>query len=203
VKLNISFHPELNEENADRIIIRLAIMLAHLRTIVPTWETYGTQGSEYGYAMPKIEDPTRAMTQLRNFARSHALSQGRLHFSMEDIPFIIQIVMSTASTERVRIFELLLANNGVLRISQICEYLDISKPTALRTMTELKIARLVDMIVPGRTNTEVQESQIRLKNRFNWFNTKEFEELYDKSKSTSTTITTKSTTSRITSRIIQ
>lgn len=92
-------YEDLHDENAERIIIRLALMLSHLRAIVPTWETYGSQGSEYAFAMPRIEDPTRAMTQMRNLAKGHALSQGRLHFTMEDIPFIIQVVMSTASTE--------------------------------------------------------------------------------------------------------
>lgn len=43
---------EFNDENAERIIIRLAVMLSHLRAIVPTWETYGSQGSEYAYAIP-------------------------------------------------------------------------------------------------------------------------------------------------------
>ena len=69
---------EMHEENAERIVIRLALMLAHLRAIVPTWETYGSQGSEYAFAMPLIEDPTRAMTQMRNLTKAHALSQGRL-----------------------------------------------------------------------------------------------------------------------------
>jgi hypothetical protein len=47
-----------------------------LRAIVFTWETKDTQGSEYAYAMAIIEDPSRAITQLRNLARGHALSKG-------------------------------------------------------------------------------------------------------------------------------
>src|SRR5439155_17444708 len=38
-----------DEELAHRYIIRLAILLAHLRAIVATWETKDTQGSEYAY----------------------------------------------------------------------------------------------------------------------------------------------------------
>ena len=47
-------------------MIRLARLLAHLRAIVPTWETKNTQGSEYAYSLANIEDPSRAITQLSN-----------------------------------------------------------------------------------------------------------------------------------------
>jgi hypothetical protein len=151
-------------------------MLARLRAIVPTWETYGSEGSEYAFAMPRIEDPSRAITQMRNLARGHALSQGRLSFTMEDIPFIIQVVMSTASTERVRIFEILLANNGTLTTSQICDSLEISKNTALKTMLELKVAGLVDLHHEDKYNAT---KRITLKTWFEWFLTKEFADLKD------------------------
>lgn len=86
-----------DEELADRIIIRLSKLLAHLRAIVPTWETKDTQGSEYAYTIAKIEVPKRAITQLRNLARGHALSQGRNYFTMDDIPIVIHTALSTAT----------------------------------------------------------------------------------------------------------
>lgn len=172
----IEMHEDFDDENVDRVIIRLCLMLARLRAIVPTWETYGSAGSDYTFAMPKIEDPSRAITQMRNLARGRALSQGRLSFTMEDIPFIIQVVMSTASTERVRIFELLLAYNGTLTTSQICESLEISKNTALKTMLELKVAGLVDLLNEDAYNST---KRITLKKRFKWFLTDEFENLKD------------------------
>ena len=162
---------DLDDENADRIIIRLCIMLAHLRAIVPTWETHGSQGSEYGFTMPLIEDPTRAMTQMRSLARGHALSLGRLSFTMEDIPMIVHTVMSTATSERVRIFEILLENKGVLTTTQVCSFLEVSRPTALKTMLELKVAGLVDIPYEDRENNE---KRIFLKDKFKWFLTKEF-----------------------------
>jgi hypothetical protein len=48
-------------------IIKLAKLLAHLRAVAPTWNTEGTQGSEYGYTLPIIEEPNRAMKQLVNW----------------------------------------------------------------------------------------------------------------------------------------
>lgn len=114
------------------------------------------------------------MTQLRKLSQGHALSQGRLSIGMEDISQLIQTVMSTASAERVRIFELLLTSNGVLTTTQICTFLEVSKPTALRTMTELKVAGLVDIPYEEGYNVET------LKPKFKWFLTKEFGQLKDK-----------------------
>lgn len=119
-----------DEELADRIIIRLSKVLAHLRAVVPTWETRDTPGSEYAYTIAKIEVPKRAITQLRNLARGHALSQGMTHFTTDDIPIVIHTALSTVTIERVRIFELLIANKGSLTTSQIVDFLNTTSPTA-------------------------------------------------------------------------
>ena len=99
---------EKDDKRAQRYIIRLADLLAHLRSVVPTWNTYGTQGSDYGYALPTIEEPDRAIQQLTNLARGHALSMGRNFVTLDDIPLIIGVVLSTASKEGVTVFDLLL-----------------------------------------------------------------------------------------------
>jgi hypothetical protein len=126
-------------------IIKLGKLLAHLRGVVPTWHTQGTQGSEYAYGLPIIEEPDRAMQQLANLAKGHALLTGRNYVTVEDLPLIVKVVLSTAPMERVSIFDTLLACNGSLTTNQITEFLDVSKPTALRTMTELKALGLVNM----------------------------------------------------------
>ena len=102
----ISLNHDKDEELAHRYIIRLARLLARLRAIVPTWETKNTQGSEYAYGLANIEDPSRTITQLSNLARGHALSQGRDYITLVDIPIIANVVLSTASIERVTIFQL-------------------------------------------------------------------------------------------------
>jgi hypothetical protein len=89
-------------------------LLVHLRGVVPTWETRDSQGLEYAYTFANIEEPDRAMVQLRNLARGHALSQGRNYINMEDIPLLVNVVLSTASMERVRIFNTLLEFGGAL-----------------------------------------------------------------------------------------
>lgn len=85
-------------------IVRLGMLLAHLRGSVPTWDTSHSQGSEYAYTIATIEEPHRAITQLRNMTRGHALSQGRNYITKEDTPIVIKVVLSTASIERVTIF---------------------------------------------------------------------------------------------------
>src|SRR6476659_2989914 len=130
------WNTEKNEKNAISMITELAILLAHLRGVVTVWETDDTQGLDYGYSTPIIEEPDRAITQLRNLARGHALSKGRNYITVDDVPLLIKVVLSTASIERVTIFDLLIKANGVLTTTSISEGAKISKPTARRIIAE-------------------------------------------------------------------
>jgi predicted transcriptional regulator len=168
-----------DEEFAHRYIIRLGKLLAPLRAVVPTWETKDSQGSEYNFDIAIVEDPSRAITQLRNLARGHALSQGRDYITVDDIPVLIHMVFSTCSLARATIFELLIENNGTLITSQIVEYLNTSKPTALRTMTELKATGLVNMKEEAGGYHGL-ESKITLKDKFSWFLEDTFDQLRER-----------------------
>ena len=68
-----------------------------------------------------IEDPRRAIEQLRNLAKGHALSMGKRYITLEGIPVVIHSALSTASMERVRIFELLIQHEGVLTAEYVCD----------------------------------------------------------------------------------
>ena len=114
------------------------------------------------------------MQQLTNLARGHALSQGRNYITLDDIPLIISVVLSTASKERVTIFDFLLAHDGKLTASEISMSLNMSAPTARRTMLELWVLRLVDKDNPD-DNSSVKE--ISLKPEFKWFMSEEFTRL--------------------------
>jgi DNA-binding transcriptional ArsR family regulator len=172
--------PNECQKEAYMHIVKLGKLLAHLRAVLPTWETKDTQGSDYAYAMPIIEEPDRAMQQLVNLARGHALSMGRNYVTTEDLPMIIRVVLSTAPIERVTIFDVLLAHNGCLTVNQITESLNVSEPTARRTMTELKALGLV-----YKTRQEIMCSDriarmmdvITLKEEFSWFLSEQFKEL--------------------------
>jgi hypothetical protein len=174
----ISLNHDKDDELAHRYIIRLAKLLARLRAIVPTWETKNTQGSEYAYRLANIEDPSRAITQLSNLARGRALSQGRDYITLVDITIIANVVLSTASIERVTIFQLLISNNGKLSTQQIVEGLNTTKPTALKTMTELRAIGLVQMY-GDELDIHNSKREIQLKSDYDWFLTDEFKELVD------------------------
>ena len=166
-----------NEELPKRYIIKLAILLSHLRGVVTTWgDTYDSQGLGYNYALPMIEDPSRAITQLMNLARGHALSQGRNYITMQDIPLVIKVVFSTASRERVRIFELLIEHRGKLSTSLIADSLNTSDNTAKRTMAEFKAVGLVnvgDVTKPTKIGATT-EKLITLNDDFGWFLSDDF-----------------------------
>lgn len=174
-------HSENDDSEAYRMIIRLAMMLAHLRASVQVWDA-GTQGSDYNYTFAHIEEASRAITQMYNFARGNALSQGRRSITIDDIPIVIHTVLSTASNERVKLCELLIEHKGILTTETVCRSFDISPPTARKTMTEMKAIKLVDDIT-GAPNTAGHynpEMTIKLKSKFDWFLTDEFRELRDK-----------------------
>lgn len=174
--LKIKCEISKDDDHSLKAIIRLGELLARLRGFAQTWETHGTQGSDYAYATPIIENPGRAIINLRNLATGHALSMGRFSITQEDIPIVIRTALSTAPVERVKIFDLLLNNNGKLTTSEIEMNLNVSGPTASRTMTELKVLGLVDMKKENENHYNSTQL-ITLKKEFEWFLSDEFKRL--------------------------
>jgi len=178
----ISWDYSKDDEDALRYIIKLANLLSRLRGVAETWEPRGTQGSDYGYTIPMIEHPSRAMTQLYSLARGHALSLGRNYVTKADLPIVIKVVLSTGPIQRVKILDKLLSDGNEWTTSQITSSLEISRPTALRTMTELTILGLVDMYPKiGTEDADMhinEEKKIWLKDKFkDWLSTEEFKKL--------------------------
>jgi hypothetical protein len=166
------------DKNVLLLIIRLAILLRHLRANVPVYESKDSHGSDYAYTSVSFEEPDRAITLLKYLARAHALSQGRDRITLQDIPLLIKVVLSTASKERVILFDHLLENNGQLDTLSIKDHMIISKNTALKTMAEFYFLKLVDRIEMQNSDPEDHKSfQIILKDEFKWFLTDEFKKL--------------------------
>ncbi len=173
---------ESDAEEALRWIIKLATLLKHLRCIAKTWAIEeDSQGSNYGYSVTQPESPERAIEILRNLARGHALLKGRNYITMEDIPIVVKTVLSTANIDKVGLLRLLIASNGKLATIQIEKSLNVSRPTALRNMVELKAIGLVDLgeeTVPATSkNPPYDKKIITLKNEFNWLLKEDFEKL--------------------------
>ena len=170
-----------DEIEASEMIAELAILLAHLRGIVTVSDTDDTQGLDYGYTTPIIEEPDRAITQLRNLARGHALSKGRNYITVDDIPLLIKVVLSTASIERVTIFDLLIKANGTLTTTAISEGARTSKPTAKRIMAEFRALGIVNI---ERGETETSLIVAKLNKEYSWVLGDEFKKLRNNSRPT-------------------
>src|SRR5215212_1174820 len=100
---------------------------------------------------------------------------------MQDIPLLIKVVLSTASKERIILFDHLLENDGKLDTISIKDHLIIAKKTALKTMTELTILGVTDRLEMQNNNGDSSSNnnafQIQLKDEFKWFLSDEFKEL--------------------------
>src|SRR5215216_3038514 len=158
--------PGKNEDKALRYIARLAMLIGPLRGVVEVMDTAHTQGVDYGFTIPIVEEPWRANQQLYNLARGHALIFGRNYITVEDIPLPIKVVMSTAPIARVAVFEMLLANGGSLKTSDIKSGLGISHHTVHKTMVELELLGLVESDKDGEFDNS--ERTITLKRQFKW-----------------------------------
>jgi hypothetical protein len=108
-----------------------------------------------------------------NLAKGHALLYGRNYITLEDVPITIKTALSTAQIERVSLFDLLLAHNGVLNTTQMEDYLSFSPPTIRRIMTEFKATRLVKIEAVGSSH----QQSMCLKDEFRWFLSDEFKKL--------------------------
>ena len=171
-----------DSEQAQRWIIKLATVLKHLRCIAKTWAIEeDSQGSNYGYSVTQPESPERAIEILRNLARGHALLTGRNYITLEDIPIVVKTVLSTANIDKVGLLRLLIANNGRLTTREIEKSLNVSRPTALRNMVELKAIGLVDheeeRVPATATNPPYNKKTITLKKEFSWLLDGDFEKL--------------------------
>lgn len=147
-------------------IIQYAQLLASIRGHVPSDDTKYTNGSDYAFVSPIIEDPNRATHALYNVARGHALCHGRNYITDDDVHVIRQIVLSSASRERAELVKLLIENNGELTSAQLVEFRKVSKMTALKIMKQLEILGLVDEVKMQGTTKDFLA--IRLKEHFRW-----------------------------------
>ncbi len=173
--IKIQWDNERDEKYVKRMITRIGILLGHLRANVTTWKN-DFEESGYGHATASIEAPTRAIQQLKNLARGHALSQGRNWITIQDLPLLIKVALSTAALDRVNIFDLLINNKGTLTTSIIKDSLSTNHHVAHRIMEELNAVELVDF---EKSDNPTEEKIIHLKDKpeLKWFLTAEFKEL--------------------------
>ena len=181
------------DRNIIKTIAELAILLAHLRGDVYVSKSddfmsfenneqekqhqQQYQPKEFIHGIPKIENPSRAVQQLYNLARGHALSHGRNYITIEDIGIVLKVVLSTGIYQTSLNTQSINCSRGELSTSQITTSMRISNHTAKRTMTEFKGLEFVDIDRVGDNSNS--RYKITLKPKFKWFLTDEFKKLRD------------------------
>ena len=163
------------QKQVTSVIVNLSILLAHLRGVAAVYETKGSMATGYAYGMNVIENPIRAMRQLVDLAKGHAVTMGRNYITMEDLPLIMNVALSTAPKERVALFNTLLETNGRLTAKDMTTLTGMHHSTASRTMTELKAIELVDLEYENVENYDRPVKVIYLKEEFKWFLSPEFD----------------------------
>jgi len=164
-----------NDMNAIKYIAKLADLIGPLRGVAEVQDTEDSFGSSYAYSNKIIEEPWRANQQLYNLARGHALITGRNYITMDDIPLLIKVVLSTAPIARVAVFDLLLGYGGTLKTAQIKEALGINPQTVHKTMFEFELLEIADVKKEGDfTNSPLE---MTLKSKYKWCLGRRFRQL--------------------------
>ena len=171
----IKWDSSKDDPEARKHLTKLAKLLGKLRCHVEIWSQKQPgehEYSDYGYAIPNPEDPTRAATSLYNLTRGCALKLGRNYVTIGDVQLAIKVALSTASQERVAVLDLLVAKKGIVTVSTIASVLSMSKSTALKTMTELAAVGIADLETVLIVSNDTK--QIRLRDEFKWLCGEEF-----------------------------
>lgn len=149
--------------------------------------SYQTEQLDYETDSVIIENPSRATIQLRNLTLANAISQGRNYIKIEDVKLVVNVALSTTRSTRKKVLDLLLKENGSLTTSKIAKELDMSEPTARKTMREFQALGIATVSsTSGYANSELT---LILSDKFRWFLSAEFQNLRnDTDSSSSTTI---------------
>lgn len=107
------------------------------------------------HTTPIIEDPMRAFIMLHTLATGHAFVRGRRQLGEEDIPYLIEVALSSAPKDRVEAFKALLRNGGRLTSTDLMELTRCSRHTAIRALKTLSILRLVQPISDTISGREI------------------------------------------------
>lgn len=124
------------------IIVRYARLLTLLRGTLMIWK--GNEDKKYEYSIPVIEEPPRAISALYNFARGHAIVNGRKYLLEEDLEIVKKIALSSMPHDRRKVLEIMLKHDGRASTSVISEELNTSSDTASRTMKIFSILGVAD-----------------------------------------------------------
>ncbi|HJU12920.1 MAG TPA: hypothetical protein VJ792_00495 [Candidatus Nitrosotalea sp.] len=168
-----------NDKDTISKITMLAMLLGKLRASMSTEDVPYHGGSNYNFEPPVIEDPTRATDSLINLAKGHALLYGRNYIMPDDLRPVVKIALSSASRERVGLFQFLIEKGGSQTTDQVMEKFKVGRDTALKYMKELELIGLVER--DSQSTITKPTIVIRLKEFYQWLLSDEFRSYWNDS----------------------
>ncbi len=134
----VDWDKEKDEVKARERIALLAKLVARTRGAIRVHRGEFEEEA-YQWTQPIVEDPSRAVFCLYNLARGRAILYGRANITLEDLPLVMHVALSSAPWDRGQAVQLLIKNKGEIQAEDLESPLGVSRPTALRTMKTLAL----------------------------------------------------------------
>ena len=124
-----------------------------------------TPGNQLIGTPPQPESPHRANAVLYNLARGRALVYGRTELSLEELPMIAQVALSSIPVHRTAVLVAMARNNGEpLCVKQVEEATGVSRHTAEMYMEEMDWLRVMKFDKEGVG----KPSQLSIRPEWDW-----------------------------------
>jgi hypothetical protein len=160
-------------------IVQLSKIVTRLRGKINVVVKDGFARQEIFFTEAIIEEPDRCITALYSMMRGHALLQGRRQITIDDLPVVLDVALSSAPWDRILAFACVLSTPEI-NATQLEHNLRCSHGKALRTMQTLKLLDLVDLSSSTFETFGGQQYgyEMKLKREFKWFQSQEFKTLW-------------------------
>ena len=175
----LKWEPAKDDKQLLDKVVQVAKIVTKLRGKVNLVVKQGYMKEEVNFSTPIIEEPARCIQSLYTLMRGRALLQGRQQISIEDLPIVFDVALSSAPWERLLAFSFLLFKDEV-KTNDLETNLKCSRNKALMTMRTLETLGLVDL-KSRQVMTEGGPQfgyTMKLKPEFKWFQSQEFRALW-------------------------
>jgi len=169
-----------NEKQQSAVIAQLARLLSHCRGDVGITHAKTLEGDAYfSFTMPVIEQPHRLVSLLYDLARGRALLYGRESIDNSDLPLVASVALASMPSDRAKLLQGLIENEGKLTSEDVQRLLKVSQPTASRLMELFSALGVVEKEDLGDVGFEGGRPKqvIVLNTRFKWLLDPAFREL--------------------------
>jgi hypothetical protein len=140
----IKWEPKNDDKELLDKVVQVAKIVTRLRGKVNMVVKEFGEKQDINFTTPVIEEPARCIQALYTLMRGRALLQGRRQISVEDLPVVFDVALSSAPWERLLAFSYLLGKKEVVAFD-LETNLKCSRNKALMTMRTLETLGLVKL----------------------------------------------------------